>query len=184
MCTCGRPDYISTVNCILFVSQAYATQVRPNLERISVQERALKEKQEYILPVRFDDTKIPGLPGTVAYIALCQMPSSALADCIREKIDNSVRRGCLPPVPDRLFELLHIEDDRDMQVIVQSIARSISCHTSPDNIHIHANLLRRSTDQSIPRLKRIWGGLNSHGVLSWMQPLTMGATREHAEALQ
>ncbi len=34
----------------------------------------------------------------------------------------------------------------------------------PDNIHIHADLLRRSTDQSIPRLKRtLGGGVNSLG---------------------
>ncbi len=61
--------------CVLFVSRAYATKIWPKLERISAQERAMKEKQEYIL--RFDDTEIPGLPSTVAYIA-CPAPDVTL----------------------------------------------------------------------------------------------------------
>ena len=56
--------------CIIFVSAEYAAKVWPNLERRSAQSRALKEKQEYILPARFDGTEIPGLLDTVGYIDL------------------------------------------------------------------------------------------------------------------
>jgi len=52
----------------MFVSAAYAEKVWPTHERRSVQARALSEKSEYILPVRFDDTEIPGLPNTVGHL--------------------------------------------------------------------------------------------------------------------
>jgi len=54
--------------CLMLVSAAYAAKVWPNHERKNAQARALNEKDEYILPVRFDDTEIPGLPRTVGYL--------------------------------------------------------------------------------------------------------------------
>jgi len=56
--------------CILFASREYADKVWTSHERRSAQARALKGKQEYILPARFDDTPIPGLPDTVHYLDL------------------------------------------------------------------------------------------------------------------
>ena len=53
---------------IIFVSKEYKEKVWTNHERQAAQERALREKGEYILPVKFDDTKIPGLPDTVSYL--------------------------------------------------------------------------------------------------------------------
>ncbi len=53
---------------IIFVSKEYKEKLWPNHERQTAQERALKEKNEYILPVKFDDTIIPGLSTTVAYL--------------------------------------------------------------------------------------------------------------------
>jgi hypothetical protein len=34
----------------------------------NAQARALQSNQEYVLPVRFDDTEIPGLRPTIAYV--------------------------------------------------------------------------------------------------------------------
>jgi hypothetical protein len=45
--------------CVLFASEHYANKVWTNHERRSAQARALRENEEYILPVRFDDTDIP-----------------------------------------------------------------------------------------------------------------------------
>jgi len=53
---------------IIFVSKEYKEKIWTNHERQAAQERALKEKGEYILPVKFDDTEIPGLPDTVSYL--------------------------------------------------------------------------------------------------------------------
>jgi hypothetical protein len=72
--------------CVIFISQAYASKVWPNLERRSAQERALRENREYILPARFDDTKLPGLPSTTGYIDLSGRSPEELARHIVEKL--------------------------------------------------------------------------------------------------
>lgn len=55
---------------VMFISKDYAKKVWTNHERQSMQERAFKESEEYILPARFDDTEIPGLYSTISYIDL------------------------------------------------------------------------------------------------------------------
>ena len=55
--------------CILLASREYADKVWTNHERQAAQARALLEKgREYILPVRMDNTQIPGLPGSVGFL--------------------------------------------------------------------------------------------------------------------
>ncbi|MDI3524643.1 TIR domain-containing protein [Kosmotoga sp.] len=54
---------------IIFVSKEYKEKIWTNHERKAAQERALELKdKEYILPVRFDESEIPGLPSTVCYL--------------------------------------------------------------------------------------------------------------------
>lgn len=57
--------------CIMFVSAAYASKMWTVHERRSAQERVLKERDaEYLLPVRVDETRLPGLPDSVAYLSI------------------------------------------------------------------------------------------------------------------
>lgn len=57
--------------CVIFCSRQYAEKAWPNQERVALQERAMRDRSsEYILPIRIDDTKIPGIPSTVAYISI------------------------------------------------------------------------------------------------------------------
>ncbi len=51
-------------------------------ERESAQARALLERQDYILPARFDDTEIPGIRATVGYIDLRSTTPAALSQLI------------------------------------------------------------------------------------------------------
>ena len=54
---------------IIFVSKEYKDKIWTNHERQAAQEKALTLKdKEYILPVKFDDTDIPGLPSTIKYL--------------------------------------------------------------------------------------------------------------------
>lgn len=55
---------------IMFISEYYAKKIWTNHERNSMQERAFRESEEYILPARFDSTEIPGLYSTISYIDL------------------------------------------------------------------------------------------------------------------
>jgi len=57
--------------CVIFVSAHYAEKLWTNHERQAAQERAFEEKgREYILPIRIDQTAIPGLPKTLCYLSI------------------------------------------------------------------------------------------------------------------
>jgi hypothetical protein len=71
---------------VLFVSSAYASKLWTKRELASAQARALREHSEYVLPARLDDTDIPGLTPTIAYIDLRQKSPNELADLIVSKV--------------------------------------------------------------------------------------------------
>lgn len=55
--------------CVIFISKEYKDRVWTNHERQSAQARALNEKgNEYILPIKVDETELDGMPPTVGYI--------------------------------------------------------------------------------------------------------------------
>jgi hypothetical protein len=56
--------------CVVFISKEYAQKLWTSHERRSAQERAFRERREYILPARFDNTRIPGLADTISYVSL------------------------------------------------------------------------------------------------------------------
>ena len=70
----------------MFISRHYANKIWTTHERESAQARALEENSEYILPARFDDTKVPGLPSTVGYLSLQGRDPKDLADLIGQKV--------------------------------------------------------------------------------------------------
>ena len=72
--------------CLMFLSCYYAKKLWTNHERKSAQARAFKEKGEYILPARFDNTEIPGIPPTVGYIDLSSLKPEEFGKLIIEKI--------------------------------------------------------------------------------------------------
>jgi TIR domain len=75
--------------CVLFASEHYARKVWTTHERKSAQARALRENEEYILPVRFDDTEIPGIRSTVGYLDARQMTAEQLVDLVLQKVGQS-----------------------------------------------------------------------------------------------
>jgi hypothetical protein len=78
--------------CVLFASADYARKIWPDHERRSVMARALHDSNIYLLPVRFDDTEIPGLRPTIGYIDLRLTTPAELADHILEKLGTRPRR--------------------------------------------------------------------------------------------
>lgn len=72
--------------CVIFISERYAEKVWTNHERKSAQARALQENREYILPVRIDDTEIPGIPKTIGYIDLRKDSIKNLAETTIQKV--------------------------------------------------------------------------------------------------
>jgi hypothetical protein len=76
--------------CVLFISADYASKVWTSHERKSAQARALREKEEYILPARFDDTQIPGILETIAYVDLRTITADELVNLIVAKVRPDV----------------------------------------------------------------------------------------------
>ena len=177
--------------CVIFGSEEYATKVWPSKERESAQARALQDRDEYILPARFDNTPIPGLSENRSYIDLNTVSPKELADLIVEKIGHQVRYQYLPPSLDRLYECLEITDEPELQQIASSHAHSFltilgrmsyderdalitairfGCPAElPDNIHIHTDLLRRLTDKSEASLERLLCGMRSLGIRCYVR---------------
>jgi len=71
--------------CVIFISENYAKKAWPNFEKRSALAREVVESG-YILPVRFDDTEILGLPPSKAYIDLRQHRADQLAQLIMDKL--------------------------------------------------------------------------------------------------
>lgn len=72
--------------CVIFISRKYLEKAWTSHERKSAQERALHEKDgEYILPIRIDDTDVPGIFKTIGYQRI-DVGTQKLCDLLVEKI--------------------------------------------------------------------------------------------------
>jgi hypothetical protein len=79
--------------CLIFLSAAYAAKAWPNHELKSAQARAFQENEAYILPVRLDDTVIPGIRATVGYLDLRKDRIEEVAELAIRKITAAKARG-------------------------------------------------------------------------------------------
>lgn len=75
--------------CVMFISKSYKEKLWTNHERESAQARAFGEQQEYLLPVRLDDTEIPGIRPTVGYISAKGLSPAQLANIISTKLGKN-----------------------------------------------------------------------------------------------
>jgi hypothetical protein len=74
---------------VMFISAAYGKNLWANHERRAAQARDFQEAQEYILPARFDDTEIPGVLPTTAYVSLENKSPAQLVSLITKKLVSS-----------------------------------------------------------------------------------------------
>jgi hypothetical protein len=76
--------------CIILISSAYAKKVWTNHERQGAQARALQEKEtEYILPVRFDETELPGMLPTISCLDFSKYGASGVCNAFLRKIKRA-----------------------------------------------------------------------------------------------
>jgi hypothetical protein len=74
---------------VMFISKHYAGKLWTSHERQHAQAKAFVENRDCILPVRFDDTEIPGLLPMVSYISTKDVSPEQLADMIRRKVETT-----------------------------------------------------------------------------------------------
>ena len=83
--------------CVMFLSEHYARKLWTNHERESAQARAFEENEEYILPVRLDDTEVPGILRTVGYLDLRSMSINQIYQALVEKLLGSPQEQTTTP---------------------------------------------------------------------------------------
>jgi len=84
---------------VMFISADYVKKAWTRQERRSAISRQMKGDVEYILPVRFDDTEVPGLPDTLQYLLANRLTPAELAVEIAKKIGVRPTAGKASDVP-------------------------------------------------------------------------------------
>lgn len=132
--------------CVMFLSQHYAQKLWPNHERQSAQARAFEENQEYILPIRLDDTEIPGVLSTVGYLDLRSMTVEDIYRALVKKLSESETQttSISPPSvplkdPGEFVLLLSPENQQQYFIPFQNATR--------DSTEISLELLPESSEE-------------------------------------
>lgn len=71
---------------VVFVSRHYVSKPWPTHERQSAQARALTELEPYLLPIRLDDSEVPGLRPTVGYVDARRVSKQHLVELVMKKL--------------------------------------------------------------------------------------------------
>ncbi|HMS55617.1 MAG TPA: TIR domain-containing protein, partial [Fimbriimonadaceae bacterium] len=170
--------------CVLFVSAHSAAKPWPTLERRSALARALENQTEYVLPARFDDTVVPGLSPSTAFIDLRRLSHTQFAEIILQKLGMKRSHEAAPENLDRLYEDLLIgnwpnrvlveavvqnffsrmqrTNKRERQ-LVMTVMLSGCPEELPDNMHMSIDLLKRMSRIPSSRCVQILKGMESLG---------------------
>lgn len=161
--------------CVLFVSEAYSRKEWGRLERRSAQSRSLASDNEYILPVRLDDTDLPGLLDTTAYLDLRRRSPKELADLIFQKINPCQREtsrisGNLV-VELKSDEAFSLASDMEMHELHYKVlealgfghAMIVGCEPNPHRLQVSVDL------ESHTRLRELFlsGELAERTMVTW-----------------
>lgn len=105
--------------CIMLLSQNYERKLWTNHERKNAQVRAFQEKEEYILPVKLDDTQIPGIRPTVGYIDLRTTAVDELVKMVLVKLNRAE-----PTIPK--YDPKPTAVDADLNIPIPKIKKSFT----------------------------------------------------------
>ena len=83
--------------CVLLISRHYPLPSWTEAERTSARELALRDAQEYILPVQLDDSEVPGIREVQGYRDLRQHSLESIADSLAQKLHETKSRSGPPP---------------------------------------------------------------------------------------
>ena len=75
--------------CIMFISKHYPLKKWTNFERTHIQARAFQDPNEYILPIKLDDTEIIGLPATIGYRDIRKHSLESIVNALAQKLAKS-----------------------------------------------------------------------------------------------
>ncbi len=88
------PSYLMNVYykdsryCMIFASKDYVSKAWPTYELRCAIARSIESMGEYILPIRFDDSEVPGLSTTISYVNGNERTPGQIADMFIEKLQD------------------------------------------------------------------------------------------------
>lgn len=169
---------------IIFISEHYARKLWTNHELKSAQARAFSENQEYILPVRFDLTEIPGIRKTIGYVSANDNTPAKLGKKILQKLGKLEPENFLPKkltfinkifqslydiseeeIYDHvrfIFDYLKLMNEKERQFLSKLILNTCSANLMND-FHEKMSLLTRVTNFSRTEILDIISNLSNIG---------------------
>jgi tetratricopeptide (TPR) repeat protein len=90
---------------VLFVSAEYATRTWTRVERQAAIARTIQERREYVLPARFDDTRLPELPSDLVTVDLRRQTPQQFAVMIASKLASLDIAAPPPATVDLVLEV-------------------------------------------------------------------------------
>lgn len=82
--------------CVIFLSKSYAEKLWTRHELKQAQARAFEQREEYIIPIKLDDTEIPGINRTVGYVDFRCKNVQQVADLLLAKLAYADKREDKP----------------------------------------------------------------------------------------
>jgi hypothetical protein len=131
-------------HCLVFVSAAYASKAWTTFELRSALARAIGDDQEYILPLRIDDTQLPGLNSSIGYLDLRTASPDDVISILQKKLGSPISRS--------LIRAHLTSGDKNRRLLVLS---QIWINRDLDYLNEVKHLLRSDPDPEI-RAKSAW----------------------------
>lgn len=126
--------------CVVIISKDYKRKRWTSVEFEGAQERAFNEfEQAYILPIRIDDTKLPGFPSTRGHLDIRKIEISKIAAIIFDKVKYRVEKQNKLREAERLFN----QGDFDRTI---AILDGIETKGDFDSLIVKADALHRIGD--------------------------------------
>lgn len=170
---------------VIFISEAYSKKLWTNHELKSAQARAFSENEEYILPVRFDETEIPGIRNTIGYLSLKDLKPLQLGKKIVEKLGEIEPENFIPKNQNYLisaltniyedfseedakasvysvFETLKKTNERERIFLAEMVINSCK-HNIEEDLHEDIKLIQRATNFTKNEILEIIDDLRSLG---------------------
>lgn len=175
---------------VVFVSKEYAEKLWPNHELKSIQARAFKQKEDYLLPVRFDDTNIPGIRPTIVYEDARLISPQELCQKILKKLNKPPLTEDISPeyseeieLPKFKRKITDFEKDKFLNKSFQEIkdyftralktleAKESNTNTSLDEITKTKFIAKIYVNGEIKSICKIWigSGITSGSSISYSE---------------
>ncbi|GEM_PF-428475 len=159
--------------CVIFVSKEYKQKVWTNKECEAAQARALKETMEYILPVKIDDTELPGMEETISYLDIRQpeMTAERIVSLLMQKLGKSLIDGYFeenditnfdlkyhlapfsgPPEYWEYTAYLSYSEDLKDSIIIEKIKRKMRQHHKVVDRYYQVQLGESICEKAIPNI--------------------------------